>query len=128
VPTERNYFFFPAGKYHFNVKEDSEIGFKIGILEVEDKDEIQNKDPTFNIQHYAEMFEIKRSNEKDGILSLKVVSIISFKTWKLVSTKVINQLVGFFRMLFFFPYYSKTQSSTKSVRPEESALPRNYIQ
>lgn len=64
---------FKTGKYHFNVKEDSEIGFKIGILEVEDKDETQNKDPTFTIQHqYDEMFGITRSYEKDGILSLKV--------------------------------------------------------
>ncbi|XP_077085394.1 cadherin-5 [Siphateles boraxobius] len=92
---------FKKGKYHFNVKEDSEIGFKIGILEVEDKDETQNKDPTFTIQHqYDEMFGIKPSNEKDGILSLKVpLDYEKVKTYTFsvkvdehtVSTKTDNQ-------------------------------------
>ncbi|XP_051562731.1 cadherin-5-like [Myxocyprinus asiaticus] len=63
---------FKTGKYYFNVKEDSKPGSEIGTLEVEDKDEIQNKDPTFTIQQINEVFEIKRSNEKDGILCLKV--------------------------------------------------------
>lgn len=68
------------------MKEDSEIGFIIGTLEVEDKDETQNKDPTFTIQQrYGEMFGIKRNNERDGILSLKVVSISSFNTWLLTN-------------------------------------------
>ncbi|XP_051993183.1 cadherin-5-like [Xyrauchen texanus] len=64
---------FKTGKYYFNVNEDSKPGSEIGTLEVEDKDEIQNKDPTFTIeQNNDEVFEINRSNEKDGILSLKV--------------------------------------------------------
>ncbi|XP_016394466.1 cadherin-5-like [Sinocyclocheilus rhinocerous] len=64
---------FKKEKYHFNVKEDSKLGYEIGVLGVEDKDEIQNKDPTFTIQHeFDEVFDIKLNNEKDGILSLKV--------------------------------------------------------
>ncbi|XP_051501240.1 cadherin-5 [Myxocyprinus asiaticus] len=63
---------FKTGKYHFNVKEDSKPRSEIGTLSVEDRDEIQNKDPTFTIQHKYDIFAIKRSNVKDGILSLKV--------------------------------------------------------
>ncbi|XP_016088948.1 cadherin-5-like [Sinocyclocheilus grahami] len=64
---------FKKEKYHFNVKEDSKLGYEIGVLGVEDKDEIQNKDPTFTMQHeFDEVFDIKLNNEKDGILSLKV--------------------------------------------------------
>lgn len=62
------------------MKEDSKPGFEIGVLGVEDKDEIQNKDPSFTVHKYDKVFGIKRSNEKDGILSLKVVSISSFIT------------------------------------------------
>lgn len=62
------------------MKEDSKPGFEIGILGVEDKDELQNKDPSFTIHEFNQVFGIKRSNEKDGILSLKVVSISSFIT------------------------------------------------
>lgn len=69
-----------AGQYRFDVKEDSKPGHQIGKLEVEDKDEIQNKDPTFTIHKFGEVFNIKQSNEKDGILSLKVVSISNFNT------------------------------------------------
>ncbi|XP_067294022.1 cadherin-5 [Pseudorasbora parva] len=64
---------FKKGIYQFDVREDSQPEFEIGKLEVEDKDEIQNKDPTFTIQHkYDEVFGIKRDQMKDGILSLKV--------------------------------------------------------
>lgn len=71
----------PAGKYQFNVKEDSKLGTEIGVLGVEDKDEIQNKNPIFTIQNeFDKVFDIKLNNEKDGILSLKVVSISSFRT------------------------------------------------
>ncbi|XP_059369961.1 cadherin-5-like isoform X2 [Carassius carassius] len=64
---------FKKGKYTFNVKEDSKPEYEIGVLEVDDKDEIQNKDPTFTIQpEFNEVFHIKLNNIKDGILSLKV--------------------------------------------------------
>ncbi|KAK2914028.1 hypothetical protein Q8A67_002427 [Cirrhinus molitorella] len=63
---------FKSGEYRFNVKEDSEPGYQIGVLAVEDKDEIQNKDPTFTIHKFGEVFDIKQSNTKDGALSLKV--------------------------------------------------------
>lgn len=60
------------------MKEDRKPGFEFGILWVEDKDEIQNKDPSFTVHEFDHVFDIKRSKEKDGILSLKVVSISSF--------------------------------------------------
>ncbi|KAK2914027.1 hypothetical protein Q8A67_002426 [Cirrhinus molitorella] len=63
---------FKSREYRFNVKEDSEPGYQIGVLAVEDKDEIQNKDPTFTIHKFGEVFDIKQSNTKDGALSLKV--------------------------------------------------------
>uniref|UniRef100_A0A8C1GLT5 Cadherin-5 n=1 Tax=Cyprinus carpio TaxID=7962 RepID=A0A8C1GLT5_CYPCA len=64
---------FKKGKYQFNVKEDSKLGTEIGVLGVEDKDEIQNKNPKFTIQNeFDKVFDIKLNNEKDGILSLKV--------------------------------------------------------
>lgn len=48
---------------------------------MEDKDEIQNKDPSFTIQaEFDGVFGIKLNNEKDGSLSLKLVSISSFTT------------------------------------------------
>lgn len=48
---------------------------------MEDKDEIQHKDPSFTVQdQFDGVFGIKLNNEKDGILSLKVVSISSFTT------------------------------------------------
>lgn len=69
------------GSYQFKVKEDAKPGSDIGVLGVEDRDEIQNKDPTFTLQQiYREVFDIKPNNEKDGILSLKVVHIERFTT------------------------------------------------
>ncbi|XP_056599536.1 cadherin-5 [Triplophysa dalaica] len=64
---------FKTGTYQFKVQEDTKPGSEIGILGVEDRDEIQNKDPTFTLQQtYREMFGIRPNNDKDGILSLKV--------------------------------------------------------
>ncbi|XP_052008091.1 cadherin-5 [Xyrauchen texanus] len=75
---------FKTGKYRFNVKEDSKPGSEIGTLTVEDRDEIQNKDPTFTIHHDG--FAIKLSNVKDGILSLTVP--LDFETEKTYSFNV----------------------------------------
>ncbi|XP_058639185.1 cadherin-5 [Onychostoma macrolepis] len=63
---------FKKGEYYFNVKEDSKPGYEIGILEVEDKDEIKNKNPSITVQQKSNVFDIKINNEKNGILSLKV--------------------------------------------------------
>ncbi|XP_073693013.1 cadherin-5 [Garra rufa] len=63
---------FKSREYRYSVKEDSKPGYQIGILGVEDKDEIQNKDPTFTIHKFGEVFEMKQSNLKDGVLSLKM--------------------------------------------------------
>ncbi|XP_073715295.1 cadherin-5 [Misgurnus anguillicaudatus] len=61
---------FKKGKYHFNVREDIKLRSDIGIIEVEDRDEIQNKNPTFTFDEYGYMFYITTNNEKDGILRL----------------------------------------------------------
>ncbi|XP_065145374.1 cadherin-5 [Paramisgurnus dabryanus] len=61
---------FKKGKYQFNVREDIKPGSDIGIIEVEDRDEIQNKNPTFTLHKYNDVFNITLNNEKDGILRL----------------------------------------------------------
>ncbi|XP_016105250.1 cadherin-5-like isoform X2 [Sinocyclocheilus grahami] len=86
---------FKTGEYQFNVKEDSKPGYEIGKLKVEDKDEIQNKDPSFTIQHkFDEVFGIKLSNVKDGILSLKVP--LDYETQKMhkFSVNVLERTVS----------------------------------
>nr|AMR55388.1 cadherin-5 [Schizothorax prenanti] len=81
---------FKTGEYRFSVKEDSKPGHKIGILEVEDKDEIQNKDPSFTIQaEFDGVFGVKLNNEKDGSLSLK--SLLDYETEKM-HTFIVNVL------------------------------------
>lgn len=80
---------FKTGKYQFNVREDTKPGSEIGILGVEDRDEIQNKDPTFTLQQtYNEVFGIRRNNEKDGTLSLKLP--LDYET---VKTYIFNVIV-----------------------------------
>lgn len=58
------------------MREDIEPGSEIDIIGLEDRDEIQNKDPTFTLQHkYDGLFNITLNKEKDGILRLKEVRI-----------------------------------------------------
>ncbi|KAI1904084.1 hypothetical protein AGOR_G00002030 [Albula goreensis] len=69
---------FKKKLFKFNVEEDKEEGFKIGTMEVEDKDERQNKDPVFSIAQatssqpdFSSVFQIVRNQLGDGVLSLK---------------------------------------------------------
>ncbi len=63
------------------LKEDSKPGHTIGTLGCGGQRRDTNKDPSFTVQdQFDGVFGIKLNNEKDGILSLKVVSISSFTT------------------------------------------------
>ncbi|KAL1007090.1 hypothetical protein UPYG_G00081740 [Umbra pygmaea] len=63
---------FTKGSYEFSVNEDLNLGQRIGTMVLEDRDEIQNKDPTFSIEStFPDIFEIERSQTKDANLILK---------------------------------------------------------
>ncbi|KAJ8400445.1 hypothetical protein AAFF_G00395690 [Aldrovandia affinis] len=69
---------FKKRTFRFDVKEDEKENFKIGTLEVEDKDEEQNKDPVFSIvpvsttaPKFTNVFQIVRNPWKNGVLTLK---------------------------------------------------------
>ncbi|TRY59769.1 hypothetical protein DNTS_027176 [Danionella cerebrum] len=88
---------FKSGRHQFTMREDLKPGSEIGVLVVEDKDEIQNKDPTFTIHTYNksdEVFEIKRNNAKDGILSLKAPLDFETKSRYVISITVDEHTVS----------------------------------
>ncbi|KAL4613597.1 cadherin-5 [Arapaima gigas] len=60
---------FKKKHFNFDVKEDEKKDFKIGTMEIEDKDEEQNKNPVFIIE--SEVFQIVTNQRKDGVLVLK---------------------------------------------------------
>lgn len=63
-----------AGMYEMHVPEDHSVTEKIGTLELEDRDQIQNKEPLFTVPNdIAQIFAIERSPNKDGNLMLKKV-------------------------------------------------------
>uniref|UniRef100_A0A667WNY0 Cadherin-5 n=1 Tax=Myripristis murdjan TaxID=586833 RepID=A0A667WNY0_9TELE len=63
---------FTKKTYELQVPEDHKLNEKIGSLELEDRDEIQNKDPSFTIASpFNNMFDVERSPTKDGNLMLK---------------------------------------------------------
>ncbi|XP_017287281.1 cadherin-5 [Kryptolebias marmoratus] len=63
---------FTKNSYTIHVPENHTLNKKIGILELEDRDEIQNKEPEFIIQNgFREMFNVELSPNKDGNLVLK---------------------------------------------------------
>ncbi|XP_033935526.1 cadherin-5 [Pseudochaenichthys georgianus] len=67
-----NYASFTRRIYELQVPEDHKLNEKIGTLELEDRDEIQNKEPTFTIlNENSKMFNIELSPNKDGNLMLK---------------------------------------------------------
>ncbi|XP_028812393.1 cadherin-5 [Denticeps clupeoides] len=67
-----NLAYFPKQRYTFDVREDEQPVISIGIIEVEDKDEEQNKDPTFSIpEKFSEIFQVIPNQRKDGNLRLK---------------------------------------------------------
>ncbi|KAL2088638.1 hypothetical protein ACEWY4_015537 [Coilia grayii] len=64
---------FKRNQYIFRVREDVRVDANIGTVEVEDKDEEQNKNPIFKIDDRLinNLFEIKKDQHKNGVLSLK---------------------------------------------------------
>ncbi|XP_034753743.1 cadherin-5 [Etheostoma cragini] len=63
---------FTRKTYELHVPEDRKLNEKIGTLELEDRDQIQNKEPIFNILNgNSNIFYIELSPNKDGNLMLK---------------------------------------------------------
>ncbi|XP_048886699.1 cadherin-5 [Brienomyrus brachyistius] len=61
---------FKKSIYSFNVKEDAKQNSKIGIMELEDRDEEQNKDPSFTVLEFPQVFMVVKNPMKDGLLTL----------------------------------------------------------
>lgn len=58
-----------------NVREDLKVNEQMGTLELEDRDELQNKQPKFIMpEKYRQMFDVVLDEKKNGILILKKVS------------------------------------------------------
>lgn len=67
-------FCFSAGSYELQVPENHKVNEKIGVLELEDRDQLQNKEPTFIIPNdISRVFGIELSPNKDGNLMLRKV-------------------------------------------------------
>lgn len=63
---------FTRKSYEFKVPENQKLEAKLGTLELEDRDELQNKDPIFTIAAPHNIkFDLERSPTKDGNLMLK---------------------------------------------------------
>ncbi|KAG7218503.1 hypothetical protein INR49_020362 [Caranx melampygus] len=63
---------FTQNTYELQVREDLEVNEEVGTLQVEDRDEIQNKQPRFIIpEKYRQMFDVVLDANKDGKLILK---------------------------------------------------------
>ncbi|KAM3862896.1 cadherin-5 [Diretmus argenteus] len=63
---------FTRRVYDLEVREDKKLNEMIGSLELEDRDQIQNKDPVFTITPpFNNMFDVGRSPNKDGNVMLK---------------------------------------------------------
>ncbi|KAG7512107.1 hypothetical protein JOB18_020379 [Solea senegalensis] len=70
--TNDNMASFTRKVYELQVPEDHKLNEKIGTLELEDRDQIQNKEPIFTIpSEHNRMFNIELSPNKDGNLLLK---------------------------------------------------------
>lgn len=66
--------FLSAETYELQVPEDHKLNEKIGTLELEDRDQMQNKEPIFTIPiDNGKVFNIELSPNKDGNLMLKQV-------------------------------------------------------
>lgn len=69
------------GTYELEVSEDHKLNERIGILEVEDRDQIQNKEPIFTLQNdNNQMFYVELNRNKDGNLMLKQVRDVHVST------------------------------------------------
>lgn len=66
--------FLSAETYELHVPENHKLNEKIGTLELEDRDQIQNKEPIFIIpSENSKVFGVELSPNKDGNLMLKQV-------------------------------------------------------
>lgn len=69
-----NVCFLSTESYLLYVPENHRLNENIGTLVLEDKDQIQNKEPTFSIQSgFSEIFNVELNPNKDGNLVLKKV-------------------------------------------------------
>lgn len=63
---------FTRTSYELQVPEDHKLNEKIGALELEDRDQVQNKEPLFTIpSDNARMFSVELNPNKDGNLMLR---------------------------------------------------------
>ncbi|XP_064193299.1 cadherin-5-like [Anguilla rostrata] len=64
---------FKPGAFSFHVRENEKPAFKVGVMEVEDQDEVQNKDPSFTMKPEAcsRMFQVEQNPRRDAVLTLK---------------------------------------------------------
>lgn len=66
--------FLSTESYLLYVPENHRLNENIGTLVLEDRDQIQNKQPTFSIQGaFSEIFNVELNPNKDGNLVLKKV-------------------------------------------------------
>lgn len=73
-PVFKTMFCYSAGSYELQVSENHKVNEKIGVLELEDRDQLQNKEPTFIIPNdISRVFGIELSPNKDGNLMLRKV-------------------------------------------------------
>lgn len=64
---------FP-GSYELQVPENHKVHEKVGTLELEDRDQIQNKEPIFSLpEDISKLFSVQRSPTKDANLMLNKV-------------------------------------------------------
>lgn len=69
-----NICFLSVGSYDLQVPENHKVNDKIGILELEDRDQIQNKEPIFIIpSDVNKVFNITLSPNRNGNLMLRKV-------------------------------------------------------
>lgn len=67
-----------TARYHFDVNEDEPVGFIIGTLAIRDRDEKQNKRPSFIVERsYQDIFDLEHNDNHDGVLILKKVAFTS---------------------------------------------------
>ncbi|KAM9344858.1 cadherin-5 [Symphorus nematophorus] len=70
--TNDNIASFTRRTYELQVPENHKVNEKIGTLELEDRDQIQNKEPIFSIQNdISKVFTVELSPNKDGNLMLR---------------------------------------------------------
>ncbi|XP_076856645.1 cadherin-5 [Brachyhypopomus gauderio] len=62
---------FAKKTFRFDVNEDEVPGLRIGILEVTDRDERQNKKPIFTVKSFSDIFSVDINDMHDGDLILK---------------------------------------------------------